>query len=111
MIQDTVLLFKNSGFKILEESSEPVADFFFGQVMAPPFLCCHSLQGSVSLPMLRCSSRVWGRAALRSCRFASHSLGEEPRDRDAAVGQVTGGSQEGDNGSLLCIPQGTDGGW
>lgn len=111
VIQDKVLLFKNFGFKILEESSEPIPDFF-GQVMTPPFLCCHSLQGNVSLPMLRYNSRVWGRAAFRSCRFASRSLGEEPRDRGAAVRQVTGRSQEGGSGSLsaLCVPQGTDGG-
>lgn len=55
-----------------------------------------------SLPLLRSSSKIWRRAAVR---FASHALGEEPRDRGAAVGQghtVTGRSQEGDNGSLSC---------
>lgn len=90
MIQDAVLPFKNFGFKILGETSEPISDFFWsGHDLTLSVL--HSLQGSVSLAMLRSSSRIWGRAALRSYRFVSHSLGEEPRDRGAALGQVTGG--------------------
>lgn len=98
-----VLLLKNFGFKILEESSEPVPGFF-GQVMTSPFLCCHSLQGSASLPMLRSSSRIWGRAASRSCRSAWRSLGCCCGTGDR---QVTAGGQWQ---PLLSLPQGTDGG-